>query len=301
MWAGPGVGPLLAAAAAWGGLAEELSQSAASFGAVTSDLIAGSWLGPSATAMMSVAARYSNWLHTAAAQAEGAAGQAAGVACVFETALAAAVQPAVVAANRGLGRVLAATNWLGQNAPAIADIEAAYEQMWAMDVAAMSAYHTDASALLSRLPSWDQVLQGLNIDNLGLGNIGSGNVGLGNSGNGNIGPGNSGTGNIGFFNSGTGDTGILNSGALNTGLGNIGSSNLGFLNAGLGQTGFMNQTTQSINSLFGSDNVTGAVNAANVNRAVLDSANAVNGGLGPGAASGGLLGSGVAGTPISPL
>lgn len=156
MFAGPGSGPLLDAAAAWTALAEELASSAASFGSVTSELASGAWLGPSSAAMLAVASEYTGWLRTAAAHAEEAAGQAEAVAGAFEAALTAAVQPAVVAANRGLMHVLAATNWLGQNAPAIADIEAAYEQMWALDVAAMSGYHADASASLSQLPSWDQ-------------------------------------------------------------------------------------------------------------------------------------------------
>jgi len=300
--------------------------------------------------MMAVATQYAAWLSTAAIHAEKAAGQAIGVAASFETTLAAAVQPAVVAANRGLAQVLAATNWLGQNAPAIADIEAAYEQMWAMDVAAMAGYHAEASELLSQLPSWDQVLQTLNIDNVGFANLGQGNLGFGNSGDhnvgfgnlgsgnigfgntgdgnigfgltgdhkigigiglfngnvgfgnagkGNIGFGNSGTGNIGFFNSGTGNVGIFNSGALNTGLGNMGSSNLGFWNAGFGQTGFMNQSTQAINSFFGSDNVTGALSAANLNRPMFDPANLVTGGYTPDLASAALVNSGLAGAPLS--
>jgi PPE-repeat protein len=304
MFAGPGAGPLLAAAAAWNALAEELASSAASFGSVTSELVSGSWLGPSSAAMMAVAAQYAGWLRTAATHAEGAAGQAAAVAGAFEAALTAAVQPAVVAANRGLVQVLAATNWLGQNAPAIADIEAAYEQMWAMDVAAMSGYHADASASLSQLPSWGRIPAGLDIDNPGYGNLGKGNLGGGNSGDhnvgfGNIGIGNSGTGNIGLFNSGTGNMGILDSGALNTGLGNIGSSDLGFLNAGSGQTGWMNQSTQSINSLFGSDNVTGALNAASLNKAMLDSASLVTGGHSPDLASAGLVNSSLASTLVA--
>jgi hypothetical protein len=97
--------------------------------------------------------------------------------------------------------------------------------------------------------------------------------------------------------------GILNSGHLNTGLGNFGSGNLGFLNAGSGQTGWMNQTTQSINSLFGSDNVTGALNganlnAANLNRAILDPAALVTGGYGADVASAVLLHSSLAGSAI---
>jgi hypothetical protein len=49
----------------------------------------------------------------------------------FEATSTTTVQPALVAANRGLLQILVSTNWLAQNAPAIADIESAYEQMWA--------------------------------------------------------------------------------------------------------------------------------------------------------------------------
>ncbi|MGA9357851.1 MAG: PPE family protein, partial [Mycobacterium sp.] len=102
MFAGPGSGPLLAAATAWNELASELASSAASFRSVTSDLASGSWLGPTSAAMMAVASQYSTFLIGAAAQAEEAASQAGAAAAAFESALASTVQPAVVAANRAL-------------------------------------------------------------------------------------------------------------------------------------------------------------------------------------------------------
>lgn len=115
--------------------------------------------------MMSVASQYVSWLSAAAAQAEEVSHQASAIATAFEVALAATVQPAVVAANRALVSALAANNHLGQNTPAIADIEAAYEQMWASDVAAMFGYHADASAAVAKLPPWNQVLQNLGFSN----------------------------------------------------------------------------------------------------------------------------------------
>ncbi len=161
MFAGPGSGPLLAAATAWNELASELASSADSFRSVTSDLASGSWLGPTSAAMMTVASQYSTFLIGAAAQAEEAASQAGAAAAAFESALASTVQPAVVAANRALMQVLANTNFLGQNAPAIADIEAAYEQMWALDVSAMAGYHFDASAAAERLAPWRKILHAI--------------------------------------------------------------------------------------------------------------------------------------------
>ena len=59
-----------------------------------------------------------------------------------------------------LVQMLASTNWFGLNAPAIMDIEAAYEQMWALDVSAMFGYYTDAAEAVSQLAPWRDVLQG---------------------------------------------------------------------------------------------------------------------------------------------
>jgi PPE-repeat protein len=169
VFAAPGAAPLLAAAEAWDGLAEDLALSASAFLSVTTDLASGSWQGASAAAIMTVATGYVGWLSAAAAQAEAASGQASVIAAAFEAALADTVQPAVVSANRALGQVLATTNWLGQNAPAIADIEAAYEQMWASDVAAMSDYQADTSAAAQQLAPW--TLETLGSDSAGRGRV----------------------------------------------------------------------------------------------------------------------------------
>jgi PPE-repeat protein len=83
IFAGPGAAPLLAAAAAWDGLAEDLASSASSFFSVTSDLTNGSWQGASAAAMMAVATQYVSWLSAAAAQAEMVSSQASAIAAAF--------------------------------------------------------------------------------------------------------------------------------------------------------------------------------------------------------------------------
>jgi PPE-repeat protein len=265
---GPGSAPLLAAAAAWDGLAEDLASSASSFFSVTSDLANGSWQGASAAAMMGVATQYVSWLTAAAAQAEAASSQAAAIAAAFETALAATVQPAVVAANRTLVQALAATNWFGFNIPAIMDTEAAYEAMWAADVAAMFGYHADASAAASQLSPWQMVLQKLGFQfnngqmtfqpfgntqagstsassSGGSGTSGSGNAGSGTSGSSNVGFGNQGSGNVGFGNTGNNDFGIgltgnnqIGIGAFSTGFG--GTGNIGLFNSGTGNAGILN-------------------------------------------------------------
>lgn len=131
MFIGAGTAPMLAAAAAWDGLAEELGTAAQSFASVTAGLAGQAWQGPAALAMAAAAAPYAGWLTAAAAQSAGAAGQARAVASIFEAAQAATVLPAAVAANRDAFVQLVMTNLFGQNAPLIAAAEGVYEEMWA--------------------------------------------------------------------------------------------------------------------------------------------------------------------------
>ncbi|WP_232065991.1 PPE family protein [Mycobacterium heidelbergense] len=144
MYAGPGSGPLVAAAAAWDGLATDLYATASSYQSVIANLSSG-WSGPSAMAMAGAAAPYVSWMGTTAAAAAQASAQASAAVSAYETAFAMTVPPAVVATNRALLAALVATNILGQNTPAIAATEAQYVEMWAQDVAAMNGYATSAS------------------------------------------------------------------------------------------------------------------------------------------------------------
>jgi len=73
-------------------------------------------------------------------QAEDAASQGRVAAAAFEAAFAMTVPPPVIAANRVLLATLVATNFLGQNTPAIAATEAQYMEMWAQDAVAMYGY-----------------------------------------------------------------------------------------------------------------------------------------------------------------
>ncbi|ORW32145.1 hypothetical protein AWB91_13575 [Mycobacterium paraense] len=151
MYLGAGPGPMLEAAAAWEGLAGELGSAAASFGSVTSGLAGTAWQGPAAAAMAGAAAPYVGWLSAAAAQAETAAAQARAAATTFEAAQTLTVHPAAVAANRMQLMTLVATNFLGQNTPAIAATEFHYVEMWAQDVAAMVGYHAGAMSVATAL------------------------------------------------------------------------------------------------------------------------------------------------------
>ena len=223
MHGGAGSGPMLAAAAAWDGLASELDSAANSFSSVTSGLATQGWQGPASQAMVAAAAPYAGWLKTAAAQASGAAAQAQSVAGAFESALAATVHPAVVAANRSDLVSLVMSNLFGQNAPAIAATEGQYEEMWAQDVAAMVGYHAGASAAAAQLTSPIQLseLALSTFTNVGFLNIGFGNVGIGNTGIGNVGIDNFGTFNVGIGNNGSNNIGEFLTGNNQIGIGSL--------------------------------------------------------------------------------
>ena len=155
MYTGPGAGSLLAAAAGWGELGAELHATAAGFQSVISALTSGPWLGPASASLVAAAAPHVVWLQSSAAQSELAASQAAAAATAHEAAFAATVPPPVIAANRLQLAVLVATNFLGQNTPAIAATEAEYFEFWAQDSAAMYAYAT-SSVAASQLTDFEQ-------------------------------------------------------------------------------------------------------------------------------------------------
>lgn len=146
IYAGPGSAPLLAAASAWDALASELQTTAASYASTITELTSSGWQGPSSVAAADAAAPYTAWLSSTAAQAEQTASQAQAAAGAYEAAFAASVPPAVIAANRALLAALVATNFLGQNTPAIAANEATYAEFWAQDAVAMYGYAGAATA-----------------------------------------------------------------------------------------------------------------------------------------------------------
>ena len=146
MYSGPGSPPMLAAAAAWDGLAAELSSTASSYQSVIERLSGEGWLGPASASMAAAVTPYMTWVSLTGAQAEQAATQASAAAAAYEAAFAATVPPAAVAANRVQLATLVATNFLGQNTPAIAATEAHYGEMWAQDAAAMYAYAASSAA-----------------------------------------------------------------------------------------------------------------------------------------------------------
>jgi PPE-repeat protein len=162
MYAGPGSGPMLAAAAAWNGLAADLESAASSYQSVISGLTGGPWLGPASVSMAAAAAPYVGWMRTTAAQAAQTATQAEATAAAYDAAFAATVSPPVIAANRALLMALVATNLFGQNTPAIATTETQYAEMWAQDAGAMYGYAGSTATVTSGLPTFDPAPQTTN-------------------------------------------------------------------------------------------------------------------------------------------
>jgi PPE-repeat protein len=146
MYAGPGAESIMVAATAWDELAAELSTAASGYNSVITELISAPWVGPSSTAMVNAVVPYVSWLSTAAGLAEDSASQARAAAGAFEAAFAMTVPPPVIAANRALLATLVATNFFGQNTPAIMATEAQYIEMWAQDAAAMYGYAASSAA-----------------------------------------------------------------------------------------------------------------------------------------------------------
>ena len=80
MYSGPGAPPMLAAAAAWDGLAAELSSTASLYQSVIERLAGEGWLGPASASMAAAVTPYMTWVTLTGAQAENAATQASAAA-----------------------------------------------------------------------------------------------------------------------------------------------------------------------------------------------------------------------------
>jgi len=152
IYTGPGSGPMMAAAAAWDKMAAELSSAEAAYQSVINGLVGEGWMGPASNAMAAAATPYAVWMGTTAAQVEQAAMQARAAAAAFDAAYAMTVAPPLIVANRSQLAALVATNFLGQNASAIAATEAHYGQMWAQDAAAMYGYAASSAAATKVTP-----------------------------------------------------------------------------------------------------------------------------------------------------
>ncbi|OBG21867.1 PPE family protein [Mycobacterium sp. 852002-51057_SCH5723018] len=152
IYAGPGSSSLMAAAAAWNGLAAELSSAAMGYDTVVTQLSSEEWLGPASTSMASAAQPYVQWMTTTAGQAEEAAAQAQSAAAAYETVLASVVPPPLIALNRTELSQAMATNVLGQNNGIIAQLEAQYQEFWAQNASALYSYAGQSAAATQVTP-----------------------------------------------------------------------------------------------------------------------------------------------------
>jgi PPE-repeat protein len=152
MYAGPGSGPIMAAASAWQAIASQLDSVARGYTAVILGLQGETWSGSASAAMADAAQPYVDWIATAAAKAEETAGQARAAGAAYENAYAATVAPALVTANRAWYAALVAANIFGQNTTQIAAAEAEYAEMWAQDAAAMYNYAASSAAATTLTP-----------------------------------------------------------------------------------------------------------------------------------------------------
>ncbi|WP_075840403.1 PPE family protein [Mycobacterium tuberculosis] len=112
------------------------------------------WKGSSSDLMADAVERYLQWLTKHSSQLKHAAWVINGLANAYNDTRRKVVPPEEIAANREERRRLIASNVAGVNAPAIADLDAQYDQYRARNVAVMNAYVSWTRSALSDLPRW---------------------------------------------------------------------------------------------------------------------------------------------------
>ncbi|WP_046319272.1 PPE domain-containing protein [Mycobacterium sp. UM_Kg1] len=150
--AGPGPGPLLAAAGAWSSLSALYSATAEDLTALLAAVAAGLWRGAAAEQYQAAHQPYVEWLYRAGADGARLAAAHQQVAAAYTAALAAMPTPAELAANHAAHAVLVATNFFGINTIPIAANEADYLRMWVQAATVMAAYQAACDAAVAATP-----------------------------------------------------------------------------------------------------------------------------------------------------
>ncbi len=150
--AGPGPGPLLAAAGAWSALSTEYLSIADELTALVAAVRSDTWAGSAAEAYAAANVAYGRWLLLTGAQAAAMATRLEIAAAAYAAALAAMPTLAELAANHAAHAALVATNFFGINTIPIALNETDYVRMWIQAATTMTSYQAVSGVASASAP-----------------------------------------------------------------------------------------------------------------------------------------------------
>jgi PPE-repeat protein len=142
---------LLDAAAGHESIADMLLAEMAAMGLNVTSTAAVSWQGPGGQMMTMSASEFILLCETASVWARISMMQASEVAMAHSSALESMIPAEVVVTNRSTQTTLVATNWFGIHSPAIASLEAEYQEFWIQNATARTGYGSVVSTALAAL------------------------------------------------------------------------------------------------------------------------------------------------------